>query len=334
MTEIKFGDILNPLVSIIVPSYTIERLGDIIDLLESIQIQSYENIETILAVERSTELFDKMKSYVDEEGIRDVRVVLTHEMGASSARNIGIEHARGDILAFVDDDVVLFPNWAEELVKTYIQDDSIIGVTGPAFPLWEGVPVKWFPEEFYWIIGSSNWCNWSHITEVRNCWGMNMSFKRRGIDLCGYFRNSFGLRRHRRGWHDPPSEDVDLSIRVRKRTGKRLVYNPQLRVKHKVLKHKCTWSFIIQRSYSVGYQRRMIKRLYSEGKDSNLLAQEHQLLRRIFTRLFPDILKGFFVNPVNSSRKFMVTVVVLFFVVIGYFSSVAQHPSCRELETK
>jgi hypothetical protein len=50
-----------------------------------------------------------------------------------------------------------------------------------------------------------------------------------------------------------------------------------------------------------------------------LLNAEHQLLKRIFVRLFPDIAKGFFKNPFNSWRKLRVTVIALSFVALGYF---------------
>ncbi|MCL0073618.1 glycosyltransferase [Dehalococcoidia bacterium] len=165
-----------PLLSIIVTSYTTERLGDIYELLNSIKAQSYPDIETIFIAERSPELYERVKEYGEEifrdsvETGRDsveirslnldeaqpipknlpFKVLFNDgEPGLSAARNLGIKEAKGDIIAFVDDVVVLFSDWAEEMVKSY-EDDSIIGVTGPAFPLWEDESMKWLPEEFYW----------------------------------------------------------------------------------------------------------------------------------------------------------------------------------------
>jgi hypothetical protein len=50
-----------PLLSIVVTSYTTERLKDIFDLLKSIQNQTYENIEVVFAAERSAELMKKVR---------------------------------------------------------------------------------------------------------------------------------------------------------------------------------------------------------------------------------------------------------------------------------
>jgi glycosyltransferase involved in cell wall biosynthesis len=162
-----------PLLSIIITSYTIERSRDIYELMNSIKAQTYPNIETIFVAESSAELFDKVKIYAAENNNINITVVFNDgEPGLSAARNLGIKEAKGDIIAFVDDDTVLFNDWAEEMVKTYT-DDSIIGVTGPAFPLWEDEEAgKWFPEEFYWVISCTAWSGWSDVRRVRNAWGM------------------------------------------------------------------------------------------------------------------------------------------------------------------
>jgi len=78
-----------------------------------------------------------------------LKVILNDgKYGLSTARNVGIKHANGDIIVFVDDDVLLCPDWAEKMVEAY-KDNAIIGVTGPAFPLWEDASMAWFPKEFY-----------------------------------------------------------------------------------------------------------------------------------------------------------------------------------------
>lgn len=162
----------NQLLSIVVTSYTLERLQDIFELLDSIRAQTYPNIETIFVAERSRELYERVKTYAEEKAVPNMMAVFNNgEPGQSPARNLGIKHANGDIIAFVDDDVVLFPDWAEEMVKTY-EDDSIIGVTGPAFPLWEDESLQWLPEEFYWILGCSNFSGVSERREINNVYAL------------------------------------------------------------------------------------------------------------------------------------------------------------------
>ncbi len=302
----------NPLLSIVITSYTTERLNDIFELLDSLQSQTYSKMETIFVAERSIELYDRVKVYTEEKGIANTRVLFNHgEPGLSAARNLGIKEAKGEIIAFVDDDALPFPDWAGEMAKTY-QDDSIIGVTGPAFPLWDDESMSWFPEEFYWIISCTAWADWNKLTEVRNAWGMNMSFKREAFEKYGLFKNELGFHK------GPMAEDNEFSLRVRAGTEKWLVYNPNVKLWHKVHKYRLSWRFIMERAYWIGRSRRMM-RYHQADREANLLDTEYRLLRRIITRLLPDILKGLFSHPIVSWRRLWVTLIALFFVAIGYF---------------
>ncbi len=304
-----------PLLSIIITSYTMDRLEDILGLLDSIKKQTYSNFETIFVAERSVELLNKVRAYASEKDALNLKVIFNDgETGLSAARNLGIKEAQGNIIAFVDDDTLLFPDWAEEMVKAY-KDNSIISVTGPALPLWDNESMSWFPEEFYWIISCTTWCDWDEIKEVRNAWGMNMSFRREAFEKCGPFLNEFGFHK------GPMAEDNEFSLRVRGQTEKSIVYSPRVRLWHRVHKYRLSQKFIKERACWIGHSRRMMKKLYPESdKGSDLLSQEHQLLKRIFTRLFPNIVKTFFTNPIIAWRRLNVTVTALTFVTLGYYS--------------
>lgn len=305
-----------PSLSIIISSYTTDRLKDIFELLDSLKAQTYPRIETNFVVERSVELLDKVKAYAIENNLPNFKTLFNDgEAGLSAARNLGIKQAQGNIIAFVDDDVVLFPDWAEAMVTSY-KDDTVIGVTGPALPLWEDKSMNWFPEEFYWIISCTAWSGWNEIREVRSAWGMNMSFKKEAFDKCGLFQNEFGFHK------GTMAEDNEFSSRVRKQTGKRIVYCPSVRVHHRVHKYRLTTKFIKERAYWIGYSRRNIQNQFAaeKGRGMNALDQEHQLVRRIFTRLLPSLLAGFLTHPVKSWRRFKVTTTALIFVGLGYFS--------------
>lgn len=313
------------LLSIVVTSYTTARMPDIYELLSSVKAQTYPNLETIFVTERSKELYEKVKAYSRKEVIPNMKVMFNEgEQGASAARNLGIRQAKGDIIAFVDDDSVPFPDWAEEMIKSY-EDTSIIGVTGPAFPLWEDESMSWFPEEFYWIISCTAWGNWNGIAEVRNVWLQNASFRRGAFEQAGFLDVKLGPRDSTQGFKGREfkdgliSEEVELSLRVKEATGKCIIFNPGVRVKHKVYKERLKLSYITHWAYWMGLSKHKLKKLYPQT-NGNLLSQEHQLLRRIFTRLFPGILKTLLINPIAAWHKLRVTVTALFFVAAGYYS--------------
>jgi GT2 family glycosyltransferase len=315
-----------PFVSIVITSYTTDRLEDILSLLGSIKAQTYPKIETIFVAERSRELYDQLEAYAREDGILPQKVIFNDgEKGLSAARNLGIKEAKGDVIAFVDDDTLLPPNWVDEMVKTY-KDDFVIGVTGPSLPLWEDESAaSWFPEEFYWIIGCTAWSGWDGIRVVRNAWGQGMSFRKEAFQLAGTFLADIGFQmgNYRQGLLTlDVGDDVELSLRVRARTGKSIVFNPEVKLWHRVHSHRLSWRFVARRSYWIGRSRRILKQLYSQSEASTtaLLSQEHQLLKRIFVRLFPSIVKTFFRSPLASWRRILVSVTALFFVTLGYYS--------------
>lgn len=102
------------LVSIIVPVYNAEAY--IGACIESIQRQTYQNIEILLVDDGSK---DSSKAICDRYGSEDSRIKVFHRSnhGVSSTRNYGIEHASGDYIQFVDADDSLESETVEENLK-------------------------------------------------------------------------------------------------------------------------------------------------------------------------------------------------------------------------
>jgi glycosyltransferase involved in cell wall biosynthesis len=302
-----------PLLSLVITSYTTERLNDIYELISSIKIQTYKNMETIFVVERSNELQDKINAFIADNSVTTLAVVFSNEkLGLSAARNLGIKNAKGDIIAFVDDDVVLFPDWAKEMVKAF-DKDSIIGVTGSAFPLWENDSLKWLPEEFYWLISCTAWTGWKEPRVVRGAFGSNMAFKREAFsDNCQFSLNAGFSDEH----HDKPiSEDIEFSLRLRKKTKKNIIFSPYPCVWHRVISRRLSFKFIVQRAHHVGCTRRIIRKYYTEEFGS--FEQENQVMKGIIRTIF-GIPKTTFTKPSIAWKKFFLIAEVLLSSAIGY----------------
>jgi len=89
---------MNSLVSIIIPSYNCERY--VSEAIESALAQTYKNIEIIVVDDGSTDNTESaVKPYVNR-----VQYIKKSNGGPASARNIGIKHAKGEFLAFLDAD--------------------------------------------------------------------------------------------------------------------------------------------------------------------------------------------------------------------------------------
>ena len=302
------------LVSVIVTSHTRERLGDVFELLRSLKCQTHPNVEVIFVGEKDPLICEDVAGYARDKGMPNVRVLFNDgEPGLSPARNVGIREARGAILAFLDDDAVAFPDWAEEVLKTLASDDSVIGLTGPVAPLWDDESMAWLPREFYWLVSCTGHRDWNEVREVRNVWGVNMAFTKEAFERCGLFQNECGYHK------GPFAEDDEFSLRVRAVTRKRIVYNPMVRIRHRVHRYRLGWRFIAARSFWIGLSRMMLKKAYGRA-DNGLLQEEKTLLRRILTRLLPRTVLSLPGRPLLAARRLSLILLSLSFMALGYGS--------------
>jgi glycosyltransferase involved in cell wall biosynthesis len=97
----------SPRISVIIPTYN--RAGYIRQAIDSVLQQSVDAVEVIVADDGST---DETRAVVGEYGDR-VKYVVTQNGGVAHARNVGMRHATGDYLTFLDSDDVLYPHMLE-----------------------------------------------------------------------------------------------------------------------------------------------------------------------------------------------------------------------------
>lgn len=112
-----------PLLSIIIPVYNVEKY--ISTCLDSILQQSFNNFELLLVDDGSN---DHSGVICDEYAQKDKRVHVIHKEngGVSTARNVGINIARGGWLYFVDSDDELIPNCLELLMSNIREDVDVV----------------------------------------------------------------------------------------------------------------------------------------------------------------------------------------------------------------
>ena len=310
----------SPLVSIITTVYTQDRFKDVTELLDSLAAQSYKNTETLIVAERLPELAENIKKYIAEKGYANMRVLFNEgEWGSYPSRNLGIGEAKGDIIAFVDDDALPFPDWVEQTVKVYGEDSSIIGVTGPILPLWQGKSMDWFPWELYWIFSCSYWEAAGRV-EVRNGFCTNLSFRREAFDKCGWFKSSLvGEGWGKSDWQQPAAQETEFCLRVRKSTGKLIVHDPEVRVRHKVYSYRLGSRFLARRGYWEGYAKAMLKHWY-QPYAGEVLSTEYKLLRYVLLKLLWRTVGRLFRQPATAGRQLWALLVVLSGVAGGYLS--------------
>ena len=114
----NYLDVSNIKVSIVVPFYN--RINYLLETIDSIKKQTHKNWELILINDGSTEDIDKVKQLCDD------KIILydnSYGKGVSSARNLGMDIADGDYLAFLDSDDL----WLEDKIEKHLKNIVLIG---------------------------------------------------------------------------------------------------------------------------------------------------------------------------------------------------------------
>ena len=111
------------MISVIVPVYNVEKYLE--ECLDSIQRQSYVDIEVILINDGST---DNSKEICEKYCKQDSRFLLITQENQwlSAARNSGVAASTGEFIAFVDSDDIILPNYLETLMHYMREDVDIV----------------------------------------------------------------------------------------------------------------------------------------------------------------------------------------------------------------
>ena len=108
------------MISVIVPVYNVEEYLE--QCLDSIQCQTYTDIEVILVNDGST---DRSKEICERYCKKDSRFKLVNQenKGLSGARNRGMSESKGEFISFVDSDDVIKEDMLEQLMKQMTSED-------------------------------------------------------------------------------------------------------------------------------------------------------------------------------------------------------------------
>jgi len=278
----------NPKVSVIICSYTTERLGDIRETVQSVLTQTLQPREVIIAVDNNEQLYQSLKTELSPK----VKVVLNQgTQGLSETRNVGIRASAGDIIAFIDDDASAEPAWLENLLKPFRSTQQIVaGVSGRAVPFWlNGGRSAWFPEELDWIVG----CTYKGLplqgNHVRNTLGCNMAFRKQVFEAVGFWGDSFG-----RVGQSGVGEEADICLRLKHKMSEvSILYEPRAIIHHKVPQRRLSFRYVFKRCFDEGSYKSKIQKIHSPlSRDS--LSTESAYLRYLLFTSIPEKLKHFY----------------------------------------
>lgn len=124
-------------VSIVIPTFL--RCKDVVELLDSILIQTVSPLEVILVDDSPTNevelVYQQHRVMFERLNINLIYVKNPKERSAAIARNVGVERTKGNIIIFLDSDVVLYPDYIEKILAAFKQCPNALGIQG-----WHSTP--------------------------------------------------------------------------------------------------------------------------------------------------------------------------------------------------
>ncbi len=183
-----------------------------------------------------------------------LRYIHVEELGLHNGRNLGAIAARGDIVVYIDDDVLVPPGWLAFLCEPFA-DPGIGGVGGKVLPKWELPPPDWLkvldPSYFSLLdLGEDD----RDLQWPEAPYGCNMAYRRELVLSLGGFAPD-GIGGHWIEWQRGDGE-IGFAYKVYNE-GYRLVYRSGAWLYHRIPPQRQTVAFAHRRtikgSISAGY---------------------------------------------------------------------------------
>jgi len=193
--------------SIVVATYN--RKDKLKKCLNALENQTYpkEDYEIIIVDDGSTDgTYEFLKEKQKE--IKNLRIFRQNNKGPAAARNLGVKNAKGEIIFFTDDDVIVPNNWIEEFLKVFEKYPEVVAVGGYIEASEEMIKKNIFAKyESYMSRLVYNMPNELYVGgfETFGVVTCNAAYKKKVIEEVGYFDETFPVA---------AGEDADLKLRV------------------------------------------------------------------------------------------------------------------------
>ena len=292
-------------VSVIVCTYN--RADSFRKFLESFfsQSGSFPDCEFLLVDNNSTDGTKQVcEEYLNSKMIQ-VKYIHEKTQGLSYARNTAVKNARGELLAFIDDDVIVDKQWLTMVRKLVDEYSEYIAMGGKVIPVWEKEKPSWAVFEGDYAIIQAVFPSHDYGSEVKpypirtqkNPMGACMMLRKRAFEQYGLFRTDLGVSGSSLktgGLH----EDTEFIWRMLAE-GEKMLYYPKAVVSHFVPESRSSKAYIKQWYFKSGASFTKMKHNYYDK-------QEYTRFVGIPRWMFKKFIKPAFwlLFSLNSEKRF------------------------------
>ncbi len=256
------------------------------------QTRASADLEILVVDNSSTDGTRELVAAVQAEDSR-VRYVVEPKAGIAHARNCALREARGEYLAFLDDDAWAECDWLENLLCAILSiTPNPECVVGPVSLVWEGKRPDWFPTRFESLL-----CRYDMGEKPRfldpggYLLTTNSLFHRQTLLALGGLRDDLGHKRNQL----IGGEDNEIFQRLIA-NGYHVYYQPTARVNHPVPRERQTRRYLLRRLFWDGASQPLVDAVRKEDKDASRagleLYRDSRRLLRFFLEILGEIATG------------------------------------------
>lgn len=249
-------------VSVLIPTHNRhDLLGRTLDSLAVVRVPAGTTVELIVVANNCT---DGTEVLVADRAVGSpfpTRVVSEPAPGLNNARNRGVVEAKGEWLAFLDDDVWVAPGWLEGLVAVTAEHKADY-LGGHVELWWEAVErPAWLTQDMEWMLSNNEGGPEPYrLAAVGGLVGANFAVRRMVFDRIGLFRPDLD-RVGGRLLGGGESEFVQRAVAA----GFAGYYAPRMSVKHWVAPHRLSEAYLTGVSAGYGAARVRMKPTWGLG---------------------------------------------------------------------
>jgi len=233
-------------ISVIIPTYN--KTGLLLKTLDYLDRQtlSKDFYEVIIIDDGSTDNTEQyIKGFIEQ--VPYVKYIKKTHGGPGDSRNLGIKHAKGDIIAFTDDDCIITRNWLKNIYERFSGNKEITGI--------EGETLTFYTELNPLMHAVIN----KHNPGFRVFPTCNVAYKKDILEKTGGFYHKFKY---------PHNEDIDLAWNILKH--REIIFDRSIIVIHPIyyrnIFKKLAWTFYFKDEFLL-YNRH--KKLYKKFRVKN-----------------------------------------------------------------
>lgn len=260
--------------SIIIPTYN--RCQSLERALQSVAKLDLPGgqFEVVVIDNNSTDNTPNVAHRFRNAGI-PLKYVKETRLSFTVARHTGADAASGEILSYIDDDVVVDSGWLAAVSDAFEGDQAVGIVGGPIFPTFEVEPPDWI-KQYYPMSGWLSLLDRGpDLHETHDAYGPNFSVRKDMLQLVGGFpADTIGVEAEGRPGVVEKiyvgSGDVGLCAKVRK-AGYKVIYAPGALVHHVIPPVRLTKKWWHSRLAGEGYYHAITKQYENEEGKIRLL---------------------------------------------------------------